>query len=117
MSVEAVRLVFFHRLLALALGATLAFLAVWAWRNRAASSLTASLSVLAFGVYVLQALVGASNIWTEVADWAQIAHLAVGTALWGLLAYLNIRLFAVPELLEATGRTRVAATGLAGAAR
>ena len=117
MSAESVQLVFFHRLFALALGLNLLALAFMAWRNRAGSRLVANLSVAALLAYVLQALVGASNIWTDIADVAQIAHLAVGTALWGILAYLDIRLFALHQMLDEFPEKRSTPPGLARAAR
>ncbi len=102
-------MVFIHRLLALALGGVLLTLALSARRGPGASKQAADLTLVAFAVYVAQALVGAANIWTEVADAAQIAHLAVGTMLWAVLAYLNIRLFDVPALIEAGASRRAAA--------
>lgn len=116
-SAQSVQLVFFHRLMALLLGLTLAGLAVAAWKDRAVSPLTAGLALGALGIYLVQALVGAANIWTQVADLAQISHLAVGTLLWGVLAYLNIRLYAVPQLLESGFGRRLSPSKLAGAAR
>jgi heme A synthase len=116
LSAESVRLVFFHRLMALVLGLALVLLAAASLRGRTDRSVS-MLAVGALVLYVVQALVGAANIWTQVADLAQIAHLAVGALLWILLTYLNIRLFDLPGLLEAGGAARVRGGSLAGAAR
>jgi heme A synthase len=42
------------------------------------------------GLYLLQILVGALNIWSEFADAALVAHLAIGGAIWALLVVLAI---------------------------
>jgi heme A synthase len=117
LSSEPVQLVFMHRLLALTLGLVLVALTYVAMKAPAASPLTSALAGAALVTYVVQALVGALNIWTEVADLAQIAHLGVGTLLWGILAFLNIRLFALHELIEAGTASKRARPDLLGAAR
>jgi len=117
LSSESARLVFFHRLLALGLGFVLFAMAVIAWRGRARGVLWANLSVLAFAVYIAQVFVGAANIWSNIADAAQVAHLAVGTVLWAILAYLAVRLYGVPDALDAGSGARVAPAGAARAAR
>jgi heme A synthase len=50
-------------------------------------------------LYVTQVLIGAANIWTEVADEVSSAHLAFGTVLWLVLAILNIRIHGLYEWL------------------
>jgi heme A synthase len=117
LSIESIRLIFFHRVIALVLGLTLVLVAAVSWRSRSSDRLAAQLALAALALYVLQAIIGAANIWTRVADLAQIGHLAAGTLLWGLLAYLTIRLFAVPQLLEAGRPARLRRGGLAGVAR
>jgi heme A synthase len=117
MSSESARLVFFHRLLALGLGFVLLAMAVVAWRGRARGRLAANLSLLVFAIYVAQVFVGASNIWSNIADVAQIAHLAVGTLLWAVLVYLAIRLYALPDALDAGSSARVAPANAARVAR
>jgi heme A synthase len=117
MNSESVRLVFAHRLLALILGGSVALLAARAWGDRFRSPLVANLALLAAAVYLAQALVGAANIWTRIDDIAQVAHLAVGSLLWGILALLSIRLFGLPELIERRRPAKAARPGLAGALR
>lgn len=114
---ESVQLIFAHRLLAALLGIALVLLLVRAWSGRAAAPLAANLALAAVLIYVLQALVGASNIWTEAADIVQIAHLGVGTLLWAILALMNVRLFDLPRLLDAGSQRRAGSSHLAGAAR
>jgi heme o synthase len=40
----------------------------------------------AAALYAMQVIVGAAQIWTLLAPWAVALHLAIGAAIWGLLA-------------------------------
>jgi heme A synthase len=115
LSLTSVQLVFIHRLFAAGLGLALLWLFLQALRS--GDPLARSLSAAAAVIYAGQVLVGAANIWTEISDLAQIAHLATGTALWGVLAYLNIRLFSLYRLLDAAPQREAGGRRLAGAAR
>ena len=100
----------FGRLALLASGATLALglvllvLAWRGWRERARAPFEAAVAGLALGLYVLQALVGAANIWTRLADEASAAHLALGTLLWLVLAFLNGHVHCLYELRALSGQ-------------
>jgi len=41
----------------------------------------------AVGLYLLQVLAGASNIWLELATWIRIVHLALASALWAVVVF------------------------------
>jgi len=89
----SVQVHFIHRLLALLLGLTLVA-GLWsAWRERRRSGTVLLFAGGALAVYAVQALIGAANIWTELADEVSAAHLAFAELLWVLLAVFNIRLF------------------------
>jgi cytochrome c oxidase assembly protein subunit 15 len=90
---------FSHRLLAALLGLVIVGLAWLAWRQRDKAPLAFMLTLGAVVLYVTQVLVGAANIWTEVADEVSAAHLAFGTLLWLALAILNIRIHGLYEWL------------------
>jgi heme A synthase len=96
---------FVHRLVALVVGLSMLTLLWMAWQQRAKAPLAFNLTVAAFGILILQALVGASNIWTKLSDEASIAHLAVGTLLWMTLAVLNIRIHNLHEWLPKTSES------------
>ena len=64
----------------------------------------------------MQALIGAANIWTELADEVAAAHLATATLLWVVLALLNIRLWRLHELLPRSV-SQSPRPGLAGVTR
>jgi heme A synthase len=76
----------------------------------------ATLAAASLGVFALQAIVGAANVWTRLADEVSAAHLALGTLLWLTLAIVNIRVHRLYELLPRTSPVRPA-TDLAEAAR
>jgi heme A synthase len=112
----SVQLVFLHRVVAFALGLVLLALVWQAWRLRDAMPFALVAATGALAVYVLQALVGAANVWTRLADEVSAGHLALGTLLWLLLATLNIQLFRLYELLPYASKPSTK-TDLAKAAR
>lgn len=57
--------------------------------QEAGETLRAGVAALV-GLYLLQILAGALNIWSEFAAAALVAHLAIGSAIWALLAVLTI---------------------------
>ena len=112
----SVQVHFLHRVLAGVLGAVLLALAWLGWRSRVEAPLAARLALMALGLYVVQALLGAANIWTELAGEVSAAHLAFATLLWSVLAVLNIRVHRLHELLPLSTRSS-RRPDLAGAAR
>ncbi len=52
----------------------------------AAANRVFSLVGTAAALYVVQVVVGAFQIWTTLAAWAVSTHLALGAAIWGLMA-------------------------------
>lgn len=101
-STASVLVHYVHRVIALLLGISMLTLLWMAWQQRARAPLAFNLTVAAFAVFILQALVGASNIWTKLADGASIAHLTVGTLLWMILVVLNVRVHNLQEWLPQT---------------
>ncbi len=116
-SAGSVQVVFLHRLLALGVGMLLGSLAAFAVRERARAPLAANVSFACLGLFIVQALIGAANIWTKATDIVQIAHLAAGTLLWVALAYLTIRVYGLQALLPVQRGARVPERDLAGAVR
>lgn len=75
---------YLHRVVAGILG--LFVLAMtWAAFDERRGSWAVALSVGACILYITQALVGAANLWTELADGVVVAHLALAAVLWCLL--------------------------------
>jgi heme A synthase len=79
---ERVMIHFAHRLAAAGAGALIAALAVQAWRRQAGVRPLVVTATLALATYTAQALLGASNIWFQLAPGVRAAHLGMGTALW-----------------------------------
>ena len=75
-----------HRLLAAVVGLLLLALAIETWKRERGSVAMAALD-LAWAVYVAQVIVGASNIWLDLATSVRIVHLALASALWGVLVF------------------------------
>jgi heme A synthase len=74
---------FTHRTLAAAVFVLVVVLAVRAWSARGERPATANLALVAAGLFVVQILVGAANVWTQLASVAVTAHVAVAGLLWG----------------------------------
>jgi heme A synthase len=108
----SVAVVFLHRLLALFAGALLLSL-LWLARSQRELRL---LAAAALAVFAGQSLVGAANVWTELADAVAALHLALATLLFVLVAAINGRLQRVHSLLPRSWSPRTA-SHLAGAAR
>jgi heme A synthase len=107
---------FAHRFLALSLGILVLLLATAAWRRRDTAPLIGKLAGAAVAIYAVQVIIGASNVWTELADWASTLHLAVGTLLWVTIGVMNIRIHRLHELLRPRS-VKPADAGLAGVTR
>ena len=114
-SAQSVQIHFLHRALALGTGLIIMALAYAGWRERSRAPLAASMAGIALAIYLVQALIGAASIWTELSAGVGAAHLAFATLLWIVLAVLNIRVHALCELLPLS--SRAAANDLARAAR
>ncbi len=74
-----------HRFAVLLLGVLLGYVALRAGRSNFDSGVLAYGPLFAFGLYVVQALIGAANIWTLLQPSAAAAHLALAALLWGTL--------------------------------
>jgi cytochrome c oxidase assembly protein subunit 15 len=111
----SVQVHFGHRVLAALLGAVMVALLWQTWRQRSSAKLAFALALSATWFFAAQVLIGAANIWTEVADEVSAAHLAVGTLLWLTLAVLNIRVHGLYEWLPRSSGApaRDLATGVA----
>jgi cytochrome c oxidase assembly protein subunit 15 len=95
----SVHMNFGHRSLAAMLGLIVLGLVWLTWRSRREAPLAFGLAIGALVLYGTQVLIGAANIWTEIADEVSAAHLAFGTLLWLALAVLNIRIHGPYEWL------------------
>jgi protoheme IX farnesyltransferase len=72
-----------HRYVAAVVLLILAAVAWAAWRSRAARPRLARMAVGVLAIYVVQVIVGAAQIWTQLAPWTQTLHVALGALVWG----------------------------------
>jgi len=72
-----------HRYAAGVVFLILAAVAWVAWRRRAEQPRLSRLAVAILGVYLLQVVVGALQIATQLAPWTQTLHVALGSLVWG----------------------------------
>lgn len=75
----------FHRFAAAASGLSVLWL-FWTARRRHAHPAVTRLVAGAGGLFAVQILVGASNVWTDLNAATRTLHLAVAAAIWGLLS-------------------------------
>jgi heme A synthase len=87
-----------HRLLAGVLGALVLALVL---RTRSERRPAVLMAVgLALVLYVAQVLVGAANIWFELATSLRISHLALASALWGMLVFAAAWTYLRPDAIR-----------------
>jgi protoheme IX farnesyltransferase len=78
-----------HRWATVAVGLLVAGTVVGAWVSRRRPPLPA-LALAAGALYLVQAVVGGVQVLTDLAPWTQVAHVALGAAVFGLLASLAV---------------------------
>ncbi len=103
-SATSIQANYHHRMFAGLLGLVVVALIWLTWRQRGRAPFAFKLSLVAGVLYAAQVLIGAANIWTEVADEVSAAHLAFGSLLWLALAVLNIHMHGLYEWLPASSR-------------
>ena len=90
-----------HRMMAVIVGLLVLGLAVQTWRQGRRPALIAAMGC-ALVLYVAEVLVGASNIWFELATSVRIVHLALASALWVALVFTAV--WAYAERIGASGK-------------
>ena len=88
---------FAHRAIAGVLGVQMLGLLYLAFEQRRGQPLLLWLTVMASATYVVQALVGAANIWTELAAGVVIAHLTLAALLWCTLVAVSVLAVYLPR--------------------
>ncbi len=96
---------FLHRLVAGLLGIMLLGLIYEGFAERRAMWLMAG-SIGAGAVFVAQALIGAANIWTELAAGVVVAHLSLAALLWCMMVAISALAFYIPGNESATDDAR-----------
>ncbi len=100
----------YHRYAAVVVG--LILLGVWiaAVRTQRQHRRVVALATIAALFFPVQAIVGAIQIWTKLAPWSEVLHLALGATVWGAAAALTF----VSYYTARTTRTAVSDAGGVG---
>jgi heme A synthase len=101
---------YLHRLLAGLLGLLLLGLVYTAFEERRRQPVLLAGVVAAGALFVVQALVGAANIWTTLADGVVVAHLSLAALLWCIGVAVAALSFYLPGEEAVDEATREAAT-------
>jgi len=99
-----------HRYVAAVVFLILAAVSWAAWRMRASQPRVAKLAFAVVAMYAVQVVVGALQITTLLAPWAQTLHVGLGALVWGGTVAL-----AAVAYYEARGANVLASTALPGA--
>lgn len=81
---------FFHRVLAAAVGVYLLVSMLSVIRRRETHPASAKLAHSALGLFAIEVLIGAANVWTDLNALVVVAHLATGTLIWGALVAMAL---------------------------
>jgi heme A synthase len=93
---SAVGLHYLHRLVAGMLGVLLLALTYVAFEERRRQPLLVALTGLTLLAFMAQALIGAANIWTELAAGVVVAHLSFAAMLWCALVAISALSYYLP---------------------
>lgn len=104
LAVEGKAVHFFHRALAAVVGVLVVRAAWMASKRKQHSPFASRLTHAAAGLFVVEVLVGATNIFTGGNEASVAAHLALGAAIWALLVSTSI--VTRPRLAERGSRSR-----------
>lgn len=82
---QAAAIHFFHRLVAALVGVIVLVVAVRVIKRKTEMPVAARLAHAAAGLFAMEVLIGAVNVWSGLNSAAVTAHLAIGAAIWGTL--------------------------------
>lgn len=107
LSVEAQGIHFLHRALAAIVGLIVLVTGLRLVKLKAAAPLVARLAHIAMGLFAVEVLIGAVNVWTDLNSISVSAHLAIGALIWGSLVAATVSLHpALDRLGERTSSGR-----------
>ena len=104
LAVQAQAIHFFHRALAAIVGAIVLVVGLKVIRRKNEMPLAARFAHIALGLFVVEVLIGAANVWTGLNAAVVTAHLAIGAATWGAL--VGMAAVSSPSLAEAPAAAR-----------
>ncbi len=92
-----------HRWVAVIVGLVVVATAVVAWRTQRRQPGVVALAIGAAILYPIQALVGGLQVLTSLSEWTQTLHVALGTAIWALMAGLAVASYYAARTAPAHG--------------
>ena len=96
-----------HRWVGVIVGVIVALLAISALRTRRTDRVVVRLAVLIAVLYPLQAVVGGLQVLTFLDEWTQVAHVALGAAIWtGAVALAVVSYYGVGSVTTEPGSAR-----------
>ena len=90
LSAEPGALHFLHRALAAVVGVVVASVALGVIRRKDVTAAQVRLAHSAVGLYVVQVLIGAANVWTRLNELVVTLHLLIGALIWASLVALAV---------------------------
>ncbi len=79
-----------HRWVAIVVGLVVVAIGIAAWRTQRDRPVVVRLAIAAAALYPIQAVVGGAQVLTQLAEWTQTLHLALGALIWMLLVGLLV---------------------------
>ncbi|MHB8459283.1 MAG: heme o synthase [Candidatus Limnocylindrales bacterium] len=100
-----------HRWIAVVVG--IVVLVVWlaARRTQREHRVLVRLAASAAGLFPIQAIIGGVQVLTRLAPWAQTLHLALGAAIWGLMAALAVAAYYTARMSPSTSASGAVDSG------
>jgi heme A synthase len=108
LSVQLAALHFLHRALALIVGVVVAVVASRVIRRKREMPVQAKLMQSALGLFGLEVVIGALNVWTDLNAAAVTAHLLTGALIWASL--VGVAVTSHPAMEQVAGETAMMST-------
>jgi cytochrome c oxidase assembly protein subunit 15 len=102
LSIEPQAIHFLHRALAGVVGVIVFAAMIGVMRNDDAGSTTVHLAQTAAGLFVVEVLIGAANVWTHLNAAFVTLHLAIGASIWACLIGITFLARPVPEAVRSS---------------
>lgn len=100
-----------HRWVAAFVGVVVAVLGLVAWRTQRDHPTLVRLALGAAALFAVQVVIGGAQVLTQLAEWTQTLHLALGAVIWTMLTGLTITSFYTARVDVRTGTGATAGAG------
>ncbi len=100
-----------HRWVAAVVGLIVVILAVVAWRTQRDHPTLVRLAVGAAVLFALQVVIGGAQVTTQLSEWTQTLHLALGAVIWAMLTGLTVTSYYTARADVRAGTGEIAGAG------